>query len=885
MENNRKYFAFISYKREDEKWAKWLQHKLEHYKLPSNLNGRTDLPKEIRPIFRDQSELAGGVLADEINKALSNSKYLIVICSPRAAQSVWVGKEVQTFIDLGRTDKIIPFIIGGMAHAQNPEEECFPLALLNLPPDQELLGINIDEMGRDAAAVKVVAQMFGLKFDALWQRYERELKKKRRFIVIGIVAFALVVLGVAGGIWRQNWKLLENQSRFVAEKVQTIAENDSYLSRLLALEVLPKDLKCPNRPYTPEAEVALRKSLLTENAVFRGPLDDVYTVSFNPDGTKIVSASADGTLSLWDMNTGKEKILYGDTIPIICAEFNHKGNRIIFVSYDDVIRIWDVNSLEEILVVDSGCIGVRSVEFSQNDEYFLVASDESKIQIRESENGCLVRTVVTERMFNNSSFSPDGNRIVYVAPFDDDVYVYDIDTEKKMILKGHKSGCVSASFSPDGKYIVSTSIDSTVRLWDAASGNEISVLVGHASTVNYASFSSDGKYIVSASDDRSIRIWETRTGKEVRCLLGHNDQVKKAVFSPNGKIIASASLDNTVRIWDWKKENKDQLFDAEVEYVRFASFLTLEGSSPVLAVGVHTVSELDSNSGEILGSGQDTSVYIVSAALSSDKKKLAISYYNEVILVIDVFSGEVIREIDAYEYHYMDDMFLGLKHSISFSFDGNQLLFAPNKNTASIWDLRTGDRSYYFVKDTMERINYAVFCPNEDYILLSESEGLVEIVDVKTGESMEVGIHGDDVNTAVFSHDGSMIVSASKDQTVKIIDVNSEEISHTFIGHNSNVNIAVFSPDDKYVVSGAVDGMLIVWDVELGLEIKRFKGHAGRILTIDFSQDQKQILTTSYDGTVRIWDFPPLQDLIDQTRERFKDRPLTPEERHQYYLE
>ena len=191
-ENKYKYHAFISYKREDEEWAKWLQHKLEHYKLPSNLNGRSDLPKEIRPIFRDQSDLAGGVLANEINKALQSSKYLIVICSPRAAQSGWVGKEVQTFIELGRTDKIIPFIIGGTAYAQDPIDECFPLALRKLPSHQELLGVNINEMGRDAAAVKVVAQMFGLQFDELWRRYEREKSKKRNRAFIGIVLFALI---------------------------------------------------------------------------------------------------------------------------------------------------------------------------------------------------------------------------------------------------------------------------------------------------------------------------------------------------------------------------------------------------------------------------------------------------------------------------------------------------------------------------------------------------------------------------------------------------------------------------------------------------------------------------------------------------------------------
>ena len=62
IEEKYQYFAFISYKREDEAWAKWLQHKQEHFKLPSNLNGRTDLPKEIRPVFKDTSELTPGNL-------------------------------------------------------------------------------------------------------------------------------------------------------------------------------------------------------------------------------------------------------------------------------------------------------------------------------------------------------------------------------------------------------------------------------------------------------------------------------------------------------------------------------------------------------------------------------------------------------------------------------------------------------------------------------------------------------------------------------------------------------------------------------------------------------------------------------------------------------
>ena len=157
MSTTKDYFAFIGYKREDEKWAEWLQHKLEHYRLPVNVRKENAaLPQTIRPIFKDTSELAAGVLAEEIRNALENSKFLIVICSPRAAQSEWVGKEVQTFIDMGRSDKIIPFIIGGTPFSKDSEEECFPSALLKLPKEQELLGVNINEMGRDAAVVKVV---------------------------------------------------------------------------------------------------------------------------------------------------------------------------------------------------------------------------------------------------------------------------------------------------------------------------------------------------------------------------------------------------------------------------------------------------------------------------------------------------------------------------------------------------------------------------------------------------------------------------------------------------------------------------------------------------------------------------------------------------------
>lgn len=278
MESNKEYFAFISYKSEDAEWATWLQYELEHYHLPASFNGRTDVPQELRPVFRDIDELSAGNLPDQIKQALANSQNLIVICSPQAAESPWVNKEVETFISLGRTNRIFPFIVDG-----DSPSKFFPPALRNLPKDEECLGGDVSKKGRDAAFVKVVAGMLGVGFDSLWNRYEKEKAKEER------------------KQREQRDNLLRLQSRFLSEKVNALLdEGDSYTARLLALEALPKDLNHPNRPFTPEAEVALRLAEQYECAILRGHTSFVNTVAYSPDDMRIVSSSADGSIRVWD---------------------------------------------------------------------------------------------------------------------------------------------------------------------------------------------------------------------------------------------------------------------------------------------------------------------------------------------------------------------------------------------------------------------------------------------------------------------------------------------------------------------------------------------------------------------------------------------------------
>ncbi len=202
MANTKKefdYYAFISYKREDKKWAEWLQKKLDNYSIPSSI-GRANpsLPKKLFPIFKDTTDILPNPLEQEIKNNLERSKYLIVICSPQATKSKWVGFEIEYFISLGRADKVILFIVEGEPYSNNPQTECIHPAIKKLLP--EMLGVNVNEEGKSRAFIQVVARMLEVRFDQLWQRQRRRIIRNR---VMSILS-ATMVVALCFYIWLVN---------------------------------------------------------------------------------------------------------------------------------------------------------------------------------------------------------------------------------------------------------------------------------------------------------------------------------------------------------------------------------------------------------------------------------------------------------------------------------------------------------------------------------------------------------------------------------------------------------------------------------------------------------------------------------------------------------
>lgn len=203
MEEQYKYFAFISYNSKDTEWGKKLQRKLEHYRMPATVCSEHNLSRRpIKPVFFAPTDIQPGGLSEELQERLRVSRNLIVICSPNSAQSEWVGREIEFFHKLGRTKNIHFFIVEGTPHSGNPATECFNPVVekLGIP---EILAANVNEkifrsawLNRERAYVQIVSKLLGVEFDAIWQRHKRQLTNKIIALLLVAIAVIAALLGV-----------------------------------------------------------------------------------------------------------------------------------------------------------------------------------------------------------------------------------------------------------------------------------------------------------------------------------------------------------------------------------------------------------------------------------------------------------------------------------------------------------------------------------------------------------------------------------------------------------------------------------------------------------------------------------------------------------------
>jgi WD40 repeat protein len=544
--------------------------------------------------------------------------------------------------------------------------------------------------------------------------------------------------------------------------------------------------------------------------VLTGHTDVVLSVAVAPDGQTVVTGSGDGTVRVWDLQTGAPSAVLTSHIrfassavvspdcrhAIICSEdgqvlvwnLHTRTHRTMFVAGDETGSLAVTPDGGRLVV---GRWAVRYQDLRTGDRETVLDQHTGAIRLVTSDG----RHVVTggyHSLFGEDEPNEDG------VP----LQVWDLDTgTERTVRAGLTDRIGSMAVSPDGRFVVSGGGEKTMHIWDLKTGIGRNVHTESSSRIGSVAVTSDGRHAVIGNYDGTLRLWDLLTETELARLAGHSDVVRSVAITPDGRQAISGSDDHTVRVWDLHVRDTRPVRTGHTDVVR-AVALTPDGRHAVTGSsdGTARVWDLKDGTERVTLTGHTGWVLAVAAAPSG--------------------------------------------HAVTAGTDG----------TIRVWHLRTG-RLLATLIDRIDVVWAVAVSPDGRHILSGSTDRTIRIWDLqnRTLGAKLIG-HTDVVGAVTTTPDGQHVVSGSADRTVRVWDMKTHTLRATLKGHTGAVRAITVTPDGQHIISAGADRTVRIWDLVDQTLKSTLIGHTDAVVAVAVTPDGNHIISTGPDRTIRTWD-------------------------------
>lgn len=299
----------------------------------------------------------------------------------------------------------------------------------------------------------------------------------------------------------------------------------------------------------------------------------VLAAIWEPRGDRIASAGADGTVRIWEAETGKALLTYHGHARLLSkvnlqtkistVAWAPDGQNIASAGDGGTVHIWSTKTGQTLTRYEehSGLWpNISAVAWAPDGQNIASAcshalGDDHTIHLWDTATGQKIRSCTSryhwlpDFFVHALAWSSDGTQLA-AACRDSSLRIWDTTTGGLVSLCQFRSKWANhIAWSPDNRYLASAHPDHTVRIWDIPTQTNILTYYGHTDGVRHVAWSPDGTCLATASDDKTVRLWEALTGAHLYTYRSHDDWVTSVSWSPDGTRIASASNDKTVQVW------------------------------------------------------------------------------------------------------------------------------------------------------------------------------------------------------------------------------------------------------------------------------------------------------------------------------------------------